>query len=561
LEHTERVVSVLHLSALAPQIETCRQLLASKEQVEVAVLGRFKAGKSSLLNSLAGIDVLPVGVVPVTSVITKFAFGEQRRVMVHYLDGTSSTVSLREVPEFVSEAQNPENRKGVALVVITVPELARYKGLTFVDTPGVGSIFLHNTAVSMNWLSRVGAALVAVSVDSPLMEQDLQLIQGLRSFTPKIVILLTKADLLSQAELDEVSLFIGAKLREHLGFIPPMFPFSIKANHSALREALDRQVLLPLSDHAATHAAQILHYKLASLLQQLTGYLEIARKSAETSQQERQALLQQILGEKDEVQFLKKDIQQVRERLRAGTRPRIMAHLLELEPTVHQALARELAANLQQWNLNLWELTRRYEAWLYESLATVLASLSRSEERFFVAILADAGHAFARIVESFQRRLSERVEHVLGIQLSKPAYETTVAPPPSPQVFIGNVFTHHLDLLWFLIPMTVFGGLIKQHLQKKLPGALERSLARLATQWAETLNREIVRMADESQSVVTAEIATLEELLLRPLSEISDINELLATTQELQGSVLHQQSLGHLGDANERRPLPPDIIT
>ncbi len=221
-----------------------------------------------------------------------------------------------------------------------------------------------------------------------------------------------------------------------------------------------------------------------------------------------------------------------------------MARLLELEPTVHQALARELAANLQQWNLNLWELTRRYEAWLYESLATVLASLSRSEEQFFTAILEDARRAFARIVESFQRRLSERVGRVLGIQLSKPAYETAIEPPPPPQIFIGNVFTHHLDLLWFLIPMTVFGGLIKQHLQKKLPDAVEKSLARLATQWAETLNHGIERIADESQSVMTAEIATLEALLLRPLSEISDINDLLATTQELQGNVLHQQSLG-----------------
>ena len=267
LEHIERVVSVLHLSALAPQIETCSQLLTSKEQVEVAVLGRFKAGKSSLLNSLAGIDVLLVGVVPVTSVITKFAFGEHPRVVIHYLNGTSSTVSLREVAEFVSEAQNPENRKGVAMVVITVPELARYKGLTFVDTPGIGSVFLHNTAVSMNWLARVGAALVAVSVDSPLMEHDLQLLRELRTFTPKIVLLLTKADLLSQAELNEVSLFIGAKLREHLGFTPPMLPFSIRANYSAFRETLDRQVLLPLSGHAATLAAEILHYKLASLLQ------------------------------------------------------------------------------------------------------------------------------------------------------------------------------------------------------------------------------------------------------------------------------------------------------
>src|SRR5262249_15663272 len=66
------------------------------------------------------------------------------------------------------------------------------------------------------------------------------------------------------------------------------------------------------------------------------------------------------------------------------------------------------------------------------------------------------------------------------------------------------------------ILMTVFGDVIKQPLQKKLSGATDKSLARLATQWADTLSQEIGRMVNESQSVVTAKIVTLEELLLPP---------------------------------------------
>ena len=156
-----------------------------------------------------------------------------------------------------------------------------------------------------------------------------------------------------------------------------------------------------------------------------------------------------------------------------------MARFLELQPDIQGRLAGELEANLQQWNLNLWQLTRRFEEWPYQSLTSALTSVSLSERQFFTSILENAQRAFSRIIESFQNRLAERVERVLGVRLSKPAYEIAVEPPQSPSVFIGNVSDHHFDLLWFVIPMTVFGGLIKQHLRGKLPGALEKEQFRV----------------------------------------------------------------------------------
>ena len=39
------------------------------DYVNIALLGGFKAGKSSFINSIIGRDVLPVGVVPLTSVM------------------------------------------------------------------------------------------------------------------------------------------------------------------------------------------------------------------------------------------------------------------------------------------------------------------------------------------------------------------------------------------------------------------------------------------------------------------------------------------------------------
>ena len=54
------------ISALDDLLESCR-VFAQEETLNVAVLGRFKAGKSSFLNHLLDRPLLPVGVIPVTS--------------------------------------------------------------------------------------------------------------------------------------------------------------------------------------------------------------------------------------------------------------------------------------------------------------------------------------------------------------------------------------------------------------------------------------------------------------------------------------------------------------
>jgi hypothetical protein len=76
----------------------------------LACFGQFKRGKSTLINALVGEELLPVGVAPVTSVVTVVRFGAPRvRVRVGR-DGWRDIPKER-LSEFVSEALNPENEK------------------------------------------------------------------------------------------------------------------------------------------------------------------------------------------------------------------------------------------------------------------------------------------------------------------------------------------------------------------------------------------------------------------------------------------------------------------
>lgn len=84
----------------------------------VAVLGQFKRGKSTLINALAGAPLLPVGVAPVTSVVTIVRHGRNAHARVRTRDGDWQAIAVDQVPHYVSETDNPQNRRGGVAVEI-----------------------------------------------------------------------------------------------------------------------------------------------------------------------------------------------------------------------------------------------------------------------------------------------------------------------------------------------------------------------------------------------------------------------------------------------------------
>ena len=208
----DRICREFRIDSLLPQVNACAEVMEDGDIVDVAIVGRFKAGKSSFLNSIIGADLMPVAVLPVTAIVTRLWYGPRDRAVVRRQDGGEQEVPLTSLAEYVTEQQNPGNVKGVAIVDVELTGLRPYRGIRLVDTPGLGSVFAHNTRTSMEWLPRVGAAMLAVSTDQPLSEYDIDLLRELAKHTPEISILLTKADLVSENELADVTGFISEQI-------------------------------------------------------------------------------------------------------------------------------------------------------------------------------------------------------------------------------------------------------------------------------------------------------------------------------------------------------------
>ena len=101
----------------------CEEL---REKIEtnafnLVVVGQFKRGKTSLINALLGADILPVAVVPLTSIVTIMTYGEALRIKVFFNDGRVMEIKPESLSEYVTEKGNPKNLKDVSEVVITYP--------------------------------------------------------------------------------------------------------------------------------------------------------------------------------------------------------------------------------------------------------------------------------------------------------------------------------------------------------------------------------------------------------------------------------------------------------
>jgi len=544
LYRLEEICDQFHIVSLNRQIEACVNLLHQNQLIDVAILGQFKSGESSFLNSLIGKPILPVGVIPVTTTITRLQYGKRERAIVRHFDGRQSEVDIGAIGEFTSEAKNPANQRNVEVVDVELPSLDKYPGLRFVDTPGLGSIFKYHMETSENWLPEVGTALLAISSDRPLAENDLQLIRELRRHTPKIVLLLTKADLLSPEQQNEVVHFFLTALQRELHEEFPIFLYSTRLDTKRWKQRLESEVFRPLSRNREDEFNKILQYKVQSVGRGCLSYLEIALKTSEQADLAREQLRKRILDEKVNYELIREEMTLIARENAEQTRELIKNYLeASHEPQLKKKLVEMLQKELPSWKGNVGKLTHRYEDWRREVLTEEISHISKTEHQHFFGTLKKAHASLSRSLETFRTLLNQNIERVLGLRLAEADWKIEVAEPHQPDIRAGRTFDFHFGLIWFLIPMFIFRPLFERHYINEVPNEVFVNLSRLAAQWEDRINKAIEGMKKQALKYVQDELATIESLLSKAHGQTDAIRR---TMDELK------RELKQLMDSGER---------
>jgi GTPase SAR1 family protein len=193
----------------------------------VACVGQFKRGKSTLLNALIGQPILPTGVVPVTTVLTVLRYGPTLGARVRVSDGRELDVDPGVLGDYVTEARNPANEKGVATVEVTFPSRLLASGMCLVDTPGLGSVFAANSATTQAFVPHIDAALVVLGSDPPISSEELALVENMGRQVEEILFVLNKSDRVADADSQEAAAFTARTIAKRVDRdIEPIFRVS-----------------------------------------------------------------------------------------------------------------------------------------------------------------------------------------------------------------------------------------------------------------------------------------------------------------------------------------------
>jgi hypothetical protein len=333
-------------AALAERVATGRLF--------VACLGQFKRGKSRLLDALVGERVLPAGVVPVTSALTVLHFAPSPCARVVFASGEAAEVDVRAIAAYVAEEQNPENAKGVAAVEVGLPSPLLASGMCLVDTPGVGSVFAGNTAVTRRFLPHVDAVLAVLGADPPISGEELAMIDEVARETSEILVVLNKADRMDAVELAEARAFAARVLAGRLGR-PAGRIFEVSATE-ALAGAPGRDfpaLVEALKCLAATSGAALVGKALRKgvdrLAERLLGDLDeqigALTRPAEASERRLAALRACVAGAERSLRDLGPLLQAEQARL-AGIFEQERARFLERS---RDAALRDLSASIDAW--------------------------------------------------------------------------------------------------------------------------------------------------------------------------------------------------------------------
>jgi GTPase SAR1 family protein len=160
----------------------------SEQKFRIAVVGEFSQGKSTLLNALLGEEIQPVRSLPCSGAISIIRYGDAKRVICRYKDGSSQEVSLDSYQELVSisqESAEGDTRDELAEsdideVIYEHPGLDFCrKGVEIVDSPGLNE-HPDRTRVTYKLLENTDAVIFLANANRLLTQTERELLQELQ---------------------------------------------------------------------------------------------------------------------------------------------------------------------------------------------------------------------------------------------------------------------------------------------------------------------------------------------------------------------------------------------
>jgi GTP-binding protein EngB required for normal cell division len=494
LQKIEAAVHSHGLVEFRPRIDS---LLARLENpaFEVAVFGRVSAGKSSFLNALLETDILPVGAIPITAFPTRIQYGHAISAYVRFGNGPRAQIPVEQLRELITESRNPGNAKDLRYALLTLPAPRLAEGIVLVDTPGLGSLALRGSQETLAYLPSCDLALMLIDAGATLTLEDTGTLRLLKESGVATQLILSKADLLSEAERAESLHYTSTQVNEQLGLDLPIHPVSVLGEHAALVTNLYRETLEPAFRENRELRLESLNRKLLSLQCDVVATLQNRIRAAQTG----------AAQDTQTARTLEALLTSAASTL-AGSERRTEDAILALgfrAPALIEKIAAERTTSDNN-SQSFVELAHAVEDSVHLEVSTILHALRN-----------DASEATDKVLS---------VGRQLGRSNLPDAYEITSLLRNAPRFEMPELSGHFSIGAWKLLGSKVERGRILSSLRSTMQPTLEQELAAYSSalgRWAKDVSRNLRFTLESFADTYRAALQQAQS----PLSESVDLAE------------------------------------
>jgi signal recognition particle receptor subunit beta len=312
-KHVNKASGHLEVFGLSDELEEIEQSL-EQEEFRIAVLGRFKAGKSSVVNALLDREVSPTETVACTSSLIELKDGDSESFRFSEEGENWEATTEEEFRRGANLREDGGKRTGLARWRIRLPIDWLDEYSTLVDTPGTDEDEVREK-IAYSELRRADAALIVIRADQPVGLGEGEMAERLKERVDHVLVVVNQMDVVPEDEREEVLDYLKG-FAEEIG-IPErhVLPLSAKEILEGRSEAeadlhrLQRNISEVLAADKAGARLRKLMRQTYALMDRLEHPIEAQLNEAEKQADEAEKRTDELSSKLDERESFADEVQ------------------------------------------------------------------------------------------------------------------------------------------------------------------------------------------------------------------------------------------------------------